>query len=175
MKRCPQCLFLYPDSDEHCDFDKTLLEVVDDAAIEAATRPKDTPRPKRRVLPVVVAAGLLLGVFVFAIYYAVSRQSQKAAAAPQSSSTPVPIATPQPPLPSPSPTVSPSPSPSPSSKALVDPTPRAAHSRASTDPVSTSGPGMGNRQGGKPVIMLTSGAKIEADEVWRLARTYDQS
>ncbi len=164
MKRCPQCLFLYPDSDERCDFDKTLLEAVDEAEIESATR---STRPKRRVLPVVVAAGLLLGVFVCAIYYAVSRQSQKAAAAPQTSSTPVPIATPQPPLPSPSPTVSPSPSPSPSSKALVDPTPRAAHSRASTDPVSTSGPGIGNRQGGKPVIMLTSGAKIEADEVWR--------
>lgn len=164
MKRCPQCLFLYPDSDEHCDFDKTLLEVVDDAEIEAATRP---PRPKRRVLPIVAAVGLLLVVFVFAIYYAVSRQTQKAAAAPQTSSTPVPIATPQPALPSPSPTVSPSPSPTPSPKAPVNGTQSAAHTRASTDPVSTSGPGMGNRQGGKPVIMLTSGGKIEADEVWR--------
>ena len=164
MKRCPQCLFLYPDSDEHCDFDKTPLEVVDDAEIEAATRPT---RPKRRLLPVVVAAGLLLGVFVFAVYYAISRQTQKAAAAPQTASTPVPIATPQSALPSPSPAVSPSPSPSPSSKARVDATPSAAHSRASTDPVSTSGPGMGNRQGGKPVIILTSGGKIEADEVWR--------
>jgi hypothetical protein len=26
---------------------------------------------------------------------------------------------------------------------------------------------MGNRQGGKPVILLTSGGKIEADEAWR--------
>jgi len=26
---------------------------------------------------------------------------------------------------------------------------------------------MGTRQGGKPVITLTSGGKIEADEVWR--------
>jgi hypothetical protein len=164
MKRCPQCLFLYPDSDEHCDFDKTLLEVVDDAEIEAATRPT---RPKRRVLPIVAAVGLLLGVFVFAIYYAVSRQTQKAAAAPQTSSTPVPIATPQPALPSPSPTVSPSPSPTQSPKAPVNGAPSAAHTRASTDPVSTSGPGIGNRQGGKPVIMLTSGGKIEADEVWR--------
>ena len=164
MKRCPQCLFLYPDSDERCDFDKTLLEVVDDAEIEAATR---QTKPKRRVLPVVVAAGLLLGVFVFAIYYAVSRQTQKAAAAPQTASTPVPVTTPQPALPSPSPTASPSPSPSLSPKARVDATPSAAHSRASTDPVSTSGPGMGNRQGGKPVILLTSGGKIEADEVWR--------
>jgi hypothetical protein len=168
MKRCPQCLFLYPDSDERCDFDKTLLEAVDEAEIEAATRPKLPSRPKRRVLPVVVvAAGLLLGVFVFAIYYAVSRQTQKAAAAPQTASSPVPVATPQPALPSPSPIVSPSPSPSPSAKAPVDATPSAAHSRASTDPVSTSGPGMGNRQGGKLVIMLTSGGKIEADEVWR--------
>ena len=42
-----------------------------------------------------------------------------------------------------------------------------AHTRATSDPVSTSGPGIGTRQGGKPVIMLTSGGKIEADEVWR--------
>ena len=164
MKRCPQCLFLYPDSDERCDFDKTPLEVVDEAEIEAATRPA---QPKRRWLPIAVAAGLLLGVFLFAIYYAVGRQMQKATAAPQVASTPVPVATPQPALPSPSPTVSPSPSPSSSPKAPVDATPSAAHSRASTDPVSTSGPGMGNRQGGKPVILLTSGGKIEADEVWR--------
>ena len=33
--------------------------------------------------------------------------------------------------------------------------------------MSTSGPGIGNRQGGKPVILLTSGGKIDADEVWR--------
>lgn len=164
MKRCPQCLFLYPDSDERCDFDKTLLEVVDEAEIEAATRPT---QPKRRLLPIAAAIGLLLGVFVFAVYYAVSRQMQKATAAPQTASTPTPFATPQPALPSPSPTASPSPSPSPTPKSVVDAAPSAAHSRASTDPVSTSGPGMGNRQGGKPVIMLTSGGKIEADEVWR--------
>src|SRR5262245_14451501 len=117
MKRCPQCLFLYPDSDERCDFDKTLLEVVDDAEIEAATRPT---RPKRSALPIAAAVGLLLGVLVFAIYYAVSRQTQKAAAAPETSSTPVLVATPQSALPSPSPTVSPSPSPSPTPKAPVN-------------------------------------------------------
>lgn len=167
MKRCPQCLFLYPESDERCDFDKTLLEVVDDAEIEAATRPAKSSKRPRKVLPIVAAVGLLLGVFVFAIYYAVSHQTQKAAAAPQTSSTPVPVATPQPALPSPTPTVSPSPSPSPSPKAPANGTPTAAHTRASSDPVSTSGPGMGNRQGGKPVIMLTSGGKIDADEVWR--------
>ena len=164
MKRCPQCLFLYPETDERCDFDQTLLEVVDDAEVEAATRPTQS---KRRVFPIVAAAGLLLGVFVFAIYYAVSHKAQKADAAPQTSSTPVPVATLQPATPQPSPSVSPSPSPSPSPKASASATPSAAHSRATTDPVSTSGPGIGTRQGGKPVIMLTSGGKIDADEVWR--------
>ena len=167
MKRCPQCLFLYPESDERCDFDKTPLEVVDDAEIEAVTGPAKSSSRPRRVLPIVAGVGLLLGVFVFAIYYAVSQQPQKTAAAPQTSSTPAPVATPQSPTPSPSPTVSPSPSPSPSPKTPLVGSSSAAHTRSSTDPVSTSGPGMGNRQGGKPVIMLTSGGKIDADEVWR--------
>jgi hypothetical protein len=164
MKRCPQCLFLYPESDERCDFDKTPLEVVDDAEVEAATRPSKSSSRPRRVLPIAAAVGLLLGVFVFAIYYAVSQQSHKPAAAPETSSTPALVAAPQS---IPSPTVSPSPSPSPSPKTTPIGSSSAAHTRASTDPVSTSGPGMGNRQGGKPVILLTSGGKIDADEVWR--------
>lgn len=163
MKRCPQCLFLFPDSDSKCDFDQTPLEHVDDSAIEPATR-----KPKRRTLPIAAALGLLLSVLVFAIYYGLTRQQQKASAATE---TPVTTAEPAPPAtPSPSVEVSPSPSPSPS----IEPAPRSspekfstAHTRSTSDPVSTSGPGIGNRQGGKPVIMLTSGGKIEADEVWR--------
>ena len=164
MKRCPQCLFIFPDSDSKCDFDQTPLEHIDDATIDAATRPR-----KRRTLPIAAAIGLMLGVLVFALYYGLSRQPQKASAATESPVTVAPVATPQP-TPSPSPELSPSPSPSPS----IAPSPKAspsqpatAHTRATSDPVSTSGPGIGTRQGGKPVIMLTSGGKIEADEVWR--------
>ncbi len=162
MKRCPQCLFLFPDSDSKCDFDQTPLEHVDDSAIESATRP-----PKRRTLPIAAAIGLMLGILVFAIYYGLSRQQQKASAATETPVTVEPVAAP-PASPSPSPEVSPSPSPSiapspPSSPEKVS----TAHTRATSDPVSTSGPGIGTRQGGKPVIMLTSGGKIEADEVWR--------
>ena len=168
MKRCPQCLFLYPETDERCDFDQTPLEVIDDAQIEAATRPAQSSKRQRRVLPAVAAGGLLLGVLVFAIYYAmISRQTQKAAAAPETSSTPVVVAMPPAASPEPSPSVATSPTPSPSPKASASASPSAAHSRASTDPVSTSGPGIGTRQGGKPVIVLTSGGKIDADEVWR--------
>ncbi len=165
MKRCPQCLFLFPDSDSKCDFDQTPLEHVDDSAIESAAIPK----PKRRALPIAVAIGLLLGVLIIAIYYGLTRQQQKASAAGETPVTVEPVVAPFA-TPSPSVEVSPSPSPSPS----IGPSPRSspekfstAHTRSTSDPVSTSGPGMGNRQGGKPVIMLTSGGKIEADEVWR--------
>ena len=159
MKRCPQCLFIFPDSDSKCDFDQTPLEHVDDATIDAAAR-----TAKRRALPIAAAIGLMLGIVVFAIYYGLSRQPTAAATEAPVTAEPVTL----PATPSPSPEVSPSPSPS-----LV-PTPKptpaltaTAHTRATGDPVSTSGPGIGNRQGGKPVIMLTSGGKIEADEVWR--------
>jgi hypothetical protein len=160
MKRCPQCLFIFPDSDSTCDFDQTPLEHVDDATIDAAARPA-----KRRALPIAAAIGLILVIVVFAIYYSLSRQPT--AAATEAPVTAEPVAPPSATT-SPSPEVSPSPSPS------IVPTPKptpaltaTAHTRATGDPVSTSGPGIGNRQGGKPVIILASGGKIEADEVWR--------
>src|SRR6188474_1415649 len=106
MKRCPQCLFIFPDSDSKCDFDQTPLEHVDDATIEAATRP-----PKRRALPIAAAIGLMLGVLVFAIYYGLSRQPTSAATGTSVTTEPV---APTPATPSPSSEVSTSPSPSPS-------------------------------------------------------------
>jgi len=162
MKRCPQCLFLFPDSDEKCDFDQTALEAVDDSALESSTRPK-----KSRTLPVVAAVALILGVLAVALYYGLSQQSQKASVATESSTDAQPVATPSPAAPSPSSSPVPSPSPSPSASPKASPSISTAHTRATGDPVSTSGPGIGTRQGGKPVIMLTSGGKIDADEVWR--------
>ena len=164
MKRCPECLFLYPDSDEKCDFDHTTLEAVDDSALEPAPRPK-----KSRVLPIVAAVAVVLGVFAVVLYYGLSQRAQKASAATESSTDVQPVAAPSSvaELPSPSPVASPSPSPSPSASPKASPSISTAHTRATSDPVSTSGPGIGTRQGGKPVIMLTSGGKIEADEVWR--------
>ena len=163
MKRCPQCLFLYPESDERCDFDNTPLEVVDEAEIEAATGSKKPGR--RRVVPL-AAVGLMLGVLVFAIYYSVSQLGRKTSAATQAPATVAPAAPAEAAatIPSPSPEVSPSPSPSPKSSPAAIST---SHTRSTLEPISTSGPGIGKRQGGKPVIMLTSGGRIDADEVWR--------
>ena len=169
MKRCPQCLFLYPESDERCDFDNTPLEVVDEAEIDAATGSNKASGRKRKALPIAAAVGLMLGVLVFAVYYGVSQQARKTSAATQE--TVVPVAPSQPvTVPSPSPEVSPSPSPSPSPTASPKSSPSGistAHTRATSDPISTSGPGIAQRQGGKPVIILTSGGRIDADEVWR--------
>src|ERR1043165_7078209 len=97
MKRCPQCLFLYPDADERCDFDKTPLEVIDESALDAAIRPV-----KRGRLPLWVTIGLILWALVFVSYFVFSYQNRKAT---------VEAATPSVPVPLPSPTTTPSPSP----------------------------------------------------------------
>ena len=169
MKRCPQCLFLYPDSDEKCDFDLTPLESVDDSALESTRRPN-----KLIILAILAAAGLLLSALTVAVYFGLRQQARNVASATQGQVEPVAdhskpfpetIAQPGPP----SPVFSPSPPPlATSSPSPTGTTTRiSAHTRASPDPVSTSGPGIGTRQGGKPVITLTSGGKIDADEVWR--------
>ena len=165
MKRCPQCLFLYPETDERCDFDQTPLEVIDDAEIEAVTASQKRRR-RGKTLPIAAALAFIVALVAFAGYYSMSQKLPQASAAPEPASTPVTIATPQTTAPSPSPSPSPSLSPSPTPKSSPNSV-SSAHTRASTDPVSTSGPGIGSRQGGKPVIVLSSGGKIEADEVWR--------
>ena len=166
MKRCPQCLFLYPESDERCDFDNTPLEVVDEAEIEAATGSKKTGR--RKVVPLAAAVGLMLGVLVFAIYYGVSQLGRKTSAATPAPITVTPPAPSQPEVKIPSASPEPSPLPSPSASPKSSPSNiSTSHTRSTSDPVSTSGPGIAQRQGGKPVIMLTSGGRIDADEVWR--------
>ena len=161
MKRCPQCLFIYPESDQLCDFDQTPLVVVDDSEIDAPSKPRRSP-----LKLVALAAIVLLGV-VALLLFGLSRKRDKTTA---EASTEIPVAatpeTRQPPAPSPSPSVSPSPSPSPSPKASPARI-ATSHTTTSVDPVSTSGPGIGTRRGSKPTILLTSGGKIDADEVWR--------
>jgi hypothetical protein len=184
MKRCPQCLFIYPDSDSRCDFDNTPLVIADEAEIDAATTPspsqtqgqaptKTTPgktasrKPKRLVVTALVVLAFFLITSV--TYFTLRKRNGRKAQTVSTIGITAGRALSQPPLlvaPSPSPSGSPSPSP-------VEPpkpaTPRiaTAHSNTTVAPVSTSGPGMGKKLGGKPVILLSSGGKIEADEVWR--------
>jgi hypothetical protein len=162
MKRCPQCLFIYPESDQRCDFDQTPLVVVADSEIDAAA-----PKPRgNKIKFVSIIAAAVVAFAVFAIYLGFKPKVREAEA---SSNIPVAVTEATPELtavPSPSPSAEPSPSPSPTPKA--SPTRVAtSHTTTSVDPVSTSGPGIGTRRGSKPVIILSSGGQIEADEVWR--------
>ena len=161
MKRCPQCLFIYPESDERCDFDQTPLVVVTDSEIESATK----PRRRNLKLFLIPVAVLILGIVGAFLFFDSGKKTEQIQ---ESTNTPVAVVeeTPASPSPSPSPSVSPSPSPSPTAK--PSPTRVAtSHTTTSVAPVSTSGPGIGASRGRKPVILLTSGGKIDADEVWR--------
>ena len=192
MKRCPECLFIYPESDTRCDFDNTALVVVDEAELEAATTEAKPPtkrkrastknnpaapkaksatkKRKRKTTAVAVLVGLLLGIAAFIVYYRLSHRTQNIA---QLQATPITNAEPIV-APTNSPSALPTASPSPTAIPVQPPTAKpgtdrivTAHSTTTVAPISTSGPGMGKKLGGKPVILLTSGARISADEVWR--------
>jgi len=191
MKRCPQCLFIYPDADTRCDFDNTALEVVNDAELEAATSPTATPakttrkrasnkdsalskskgatkKRRRKTTVISVVLGLLFGMSAFVVYYRFTHRAQDIAQIqpiPIASAQPVAVAIQRPSLretASPSPTATPTPVEKPSTERVAT-----AHTSTTIAPISTSGPGIGKNLGGKPTILLTTGGKIEADEVWR--------
>ena len=177
MKRCPQCFFIYPGTDSICDFDQTPLVSVTEAEIAAVTSTAEptlknsTPSQNRkswRGFLLSGAIGLLLGMVIVGAYVAVHRQMT-----PTPSPVQANVSTPQPLI---------APSPSPSATVIVEtatpePTVEAtkstslktatAHSSTSTGPVSTSAPNVGEAKSGKSVILLSSGGKVEADEVWR--------
>ncbi len=154
MKRCPQCLFIYPESDQHCDFDNTPLVVVNDSEIDAAIKPR---RKNLRLLLIPVVVILALGIFVF---YKLASKSSPEIPVVVTEAAPLPQAPASTPLPPSAVSPSPTPKPSPTRTAT-------AHTTSSLNPVSTGGPATGTKRGGKPVILLTDGGKIEADEVWR--------
>lgn len=173
MKRCPECLFIYPDSDTRCDFDNTPLVAVDDSEIEAATdktpkktKPKRTTKKRRRKATALTAVvGLLLGISAFVVYYRLTHRTQSIA-----QTQAIPIASAQQivaSIPSPSPLASASPSPTatPTQLLTTKATDRiaTAHTTTTANPISTSGPVKNT----KATILLTTGSKLSADEVWR--------
>src|SRR4051812_5236866 len=94
MKRCPECLFIYPDSDRSCDFDNTPLVAVDESEIEAVTnqKPKQT-KPKRttkkrarKTTTLAAVVGLLLGLSAFIVYY---RSTHRTDSVAQLQATPI--------------------------------------------------------------------------------------
>ena len=169
MKRCPQCSFLYLDTDEVCDLDGTPLIQVNDADVESSTAPIPATAGHlkksgiRKSLIVTAAGGLLLGLLIVFGYLAVSRKRapQLPAAQPVGQ-----VATPSPSEPAKveSPTPTPEPSPSPAERSSPSPSPRVTRQGISNNPVSTTAT---EKTAGPVIIRLANGGRIEADEAWR--------
>lgn len=106
MKRCPQCDFIYEDDQSLCDMDGRQLECVREVSPRqhaAATRLRRAQSPRRRPLPILLSAGVILGVILPLSYYVTTSQTATVrtghaqvnlvtnnAAAPPPESTPVP-------------------------------------------------------------------------------------
>ena len=186
MKRCPQCQFIYPDSDSVCDFDQSTLVNAAESEIAAITNTPERPaladlaathsknfekRKNRRTLPLAAGLGLLLGIIIFGAYFAVHRQMPSQSSQQITASVPTASVVTLYPSPSPTPSISPSPSPDqieaiekPSS---ITPQTTTAHPRTNLGAVSTGPPGTEVKSAQKPVILLTTGGKVQADAVWR--------
>ena len=173
MKRCPQCSFLYLDTDELCDLDGTPLVQVSDKELEGSLTPASAPllsersdasRGNRFIL--VLTGVLLIGVVMSLFFFLIARRTT----APAPLEPPVAnVSTPTPLQPLATPTITPSPtaepSPSRTLEAAASPTARIARASVSNNPVSTTA----NQNGTQTPILirLNNGARIEADEVWR--------
>ena len=180
MKRCPQCQFIYLNSDEWCDFDQTPLASIDDETVEAAintnssNRSSSDPAPhanfnphSKQLIPILAAVLLLMiGLGLGGLYLVIKMRSNQRGVVTEARPVPVPTAQPQTPPTFPASIVQSTPEPTP--KVSPTPTPTRSPSRAavSNGPVSTTGV-RNNAKNGKPVILLTSGGRIEADQVWR--------
>jgi hypothetical protein len=170
MKRCPECDSFFNDAEHFCELDGTPL-VAAEGASEAEISDIGTLVPRsaasRSVLPVVAVAGVTIGVLLFLIYFALTRETAPESSNPSTSNASVtqqelPLRPSQPaPVASASPSVDPSPSPS----VVPSPSPQASAERIelSSNPISTA-PGA---KSGPVMIKLESGVTIEAEEAWQ--------
>ena len=172
MKRCPQCKFIYLDTDDLCDLDGTPLVHVTDAEVDAVAGGQSvkakTPKRNLRTLAITAIAGLALAVILIVVYYAATRTREQAGKVQEQSQnelTTIPSPTPQQ-APSTQRTPLSSPSIETSSAAKSSPS---SHSSSQRPSVSSNSVSTGVNEGAKTgsVIRLTNGARIEADEVWR--------
>jgi len=170
MKRCPQCSFLYLDTDEVCDLDGTPLIQVNDAEVEGSTAPIPATVPPKsekpgsqRGLILTAAGGLLIGVVIVFGYVGLSRRRAPQVQLPQPVAQ-VAMPSPSQPLTIETATPTPEPSPSPSERSSPAPSPRTSRAVGNNNPVSTTA---NQKTTGPVVIRLTNGSRIEADEAWR--------
>jgi hypothetical protein len=182
MKRCPQCEFIYPDADKVCDFDRTTLVEAEESEIAQITNTPERPklsdlaathsknfaeRKSRKALPIAAASGLILGIAMVSGYLTLQHllDLQVIARIEPIEVRSVIVEIPKPTL-KPS-TVEPSAPEQVSSlpaKSEQTAPQSTTQSRSSAGPISTGTTGNSSKS---QIIVLTSGTKVDADQVWR--------
>lgn len=166
MKRCPECNSSFPDAELFCEVDGTPLVAVNEAPVDRAG-PAPQPKSNLVLLPIGVLAGVVLGLLLVLVYFAISRQTAQEnphTTSSNSSAQQQELLNPRQPAPratadaSVEPSVEPSPSPS-----IETPSPQSSVELRNSSPISTAASAKGN----PVVITLNSGATIEADDAWR--------
>jgi cytoskeletal protein RodZ len=166
MKRCPQCNSLFNDAEHFCELDGTPLVEENAPVVNNAAPPERDSLDTKGVLLIGGLAGVIIGMLLFLVYFALTKEKPQDETSPPSSN--VSVAQPQLParpveaLPesSPSPSVEPSPSPTVEPSPTVQPTP--AQLQLSGNPISTAG-----AKSGPVLIKLQTGTSIEAEEAWQ--------
>ena len=186
MKRCPECDSNFPDADQFCELDGTILvaDYSDNNTDASADRAPQTVSPAGargyqvsrdgptgetwKILTIMAIAGVAIGIVLFFVYQRLSRDGieQSSSEPPSNDSVRRQQIPPLPLRPSPSVSVSPSPEPSPSPSPMPSPGNQAESARValSSSPVSTGGDKKAGL--GQLTIRLTNGTAVEADEVW---------
>ena len=181
MKRCPECDSVFPDTEKFCELDGAQLVDADDEGnvvteqeiFNLSTREVDQqarrPESSQKTVAIVVVAGVAIGLVLFLVYYAMTRQPTTENSNQSSSSSSI-VQPPGPLLPShrssvasSSPSVEPSPSPSAIPSPSTNPSPERVE--LSSNPISTAADG--KTRTGPVTIRLTDGSSIEADEAWQ--------
>ena len=167
MKYCPECEADFPESDHFCEFDGTTL-VSDEPEAELKSDSDAGLKPESNwKMTAIAIGGVVIGVFVFLIYHAMTREPAQQTSNTRSSNSSVAIqqqASMVPSAPSPVASASPSVEPSPSPSATPTPSPKTerrvelSSTAISTDQKTKSGP---------VVIKLNDGARIQSDEAWQ--------
>jgi hypothetical protein len=166
MKRCPQCNSLFNDEEHFCELDGTPLVEDTVPVVNNAVPPVRDSLDTKGVLLIGGLAGVIIGMLLFLVYFALTKEKPQDETSHSSSN--VSVAQPQLPsrppqsLPesSPSPSVEPSPSPSAEPSPTVQPSP--VQVQLSGNPISTGG-----AKSGPVLIKLQTGTSIEAEEAWQ--------
>lgn len=187
MKRCPECDSVFSDADQFCDLDGTPLVAALPEGSGVVREPmapeshnvssmevgqaESASAESWKTAAIAAVAAVAIGVVLFLLYYAMTRQAPESSNESSSNSGIMQQQGQQGPfLPSrPTPAASASPSVEPSASPSAMPSPSKPRTAAGVElnpgAISTSRDGKTKR--GPVIIRLTDGASIEADDAWQ--------